>query len=350
MTSYAASQMRLRIWPARLLAGVSFAVFALVAVPALAAPVKVACAGSSSMAGVGSSNGHHISDELAKALGPSFEVSNFAVAATTAIKSVPNAWASTPQMNDALASSPDVVLFWFGGNDSWVDVWTDHGDEFKADYTSLVQAFQALPSHPKIFLIRLWVFKDGPAQLSVLDQEVLPTISEIAAETNSTVIDYRTFMEPHPEWFPDGMHASDTGTPFIGAFFAEQVTAALSASGGGGAGGSGGAGSLGGAGAAGNGGTSVGGAGGSPGNALDPGGSGGVADAGHGAGAAAVAGGAGTAAALAPPTGGSGSASTPSSSTTSSSCRYGGAPGSGSLVLFLTALVALASASRRRSA
>src|SRR5205085_12228141 len=141
-----------------------------------------------SMAGMGSTAEHHVTDELAKALGPGFMVSNFAVAATTAIKSVPNAWASTPQMPAGLAFNPDVVLFWFGGNDSWVDVWTTHKAEFKPDYTSLVKAFQALPTHPKVFLIRLWVFKDGPAQLSVLDKEIIPQIDQIAAETGSTVI------------------------------------------------------------------------------------------------------------------------------------------------------------------
>jgi hypothetical protein len=216
---------------------------------AVAAPSKVACTGSSSMAGVGSSDGHHISDELGKALGADFTVENYAVAATTAIKAVSNAYASTPEYQQGLDSNPDIVLFWFGGNDSWADVWPDHGDEFKADYKSLVEAYQALPSHPKTFLIRLWVFQDGPAQLDVLDQEILPMIDEIGTETNSTVIDYRTFITPHPEWFDDGMHANDTGTVFIGQFLAEQITTALAAGNNGGA-----AGAAGAAGADGNGG------------------------------------------------------------------------------------------------
>lgn len=329
--------------------------------PVLAAPVKVACTGSSSMAGTGSSAGHHIPDELAKALGPEFAVTNFAVAATTAIKSVPNAWASTPQMSDALASNPDVVLFWFGGNDSWADVWSAHGDEFKGDYTSIVQAFQALPSHPKTILIRLWVFKDGPAQLSVLDQEILPTIAAIAAETGSTVIDYRSFMEPHPDWFPDGMHASDTGTPFIGAFFAEQVKAALNGSGGaGGAGGAAGAsGFAGSAGAVG-----LGGAGGVSGSAGSAGsgeptlaGGGGATE--HAAPLAGAGGGGGTsgngAAAGAPssPTSSlqAGASSKPSApvSEDGASCSFGRAPSGGSVAALLAALF-LQRFRRRRSA
>ncbi len=300
------------------------------------------------MAGTGSSAGHHVSDELAKALGADFTVSNFAVAATTAIKSVSNAWASTPQMDDALASNPDVVLFWFGGNDSWADVWSAHADEFKADYTSIVQAFQALPSHPKTILIRLWVFKDGPAQLSVLDQEILPTIDAIAAETSSTVIDYRSFMEPHPEWFPDGMHASDTGTPFIGAFFAEQVKAALNGSGGSaGTGGAAGAGGLAGAaGAAGFGGSAgSGGAGPSGGSAgaLAAGGGGTAGDASPGAsaGGGGVAGNGGAAGAannMTPPLQAGASGNPVAVSADGSSCSFGRSPSDGSVAALLAAL------------
>ncbi len=329
-----------RAFLASLLAGVSLA-GPMTALPAFAAPLKVACTGSSSMAGVGSSDGHHISDELATALGADFEVQNFAVAATTAIKSVPNAWASTPQMGEALAFNPDIVLFWFGGNDSWVDVWTEHSGEFKADYKSIVQEFQALPSQPQTFLIRLWVFQDGPAQLDVLDQEILPMIDEIGAETNSTVIDYRTFIEPHPEWFDDGMHANDTGTVFIGSFFAEQISEALNASPNGGSAGMGGMLSMGGA--AGNGGTSS----ASGGNAGTSAGTAGTAAAGTSSIGLGGSGAGGSSAAAAPMAGSAGS-NPPAMDTDGSGCGCRTTPRGGSGILLLSALALLAR--RRRHA
>ena len=98
----------------------------------------------------------------------------------TAIASVSTSYAATSQMKAALAYNPDVVLFWFGGNDSFKDVWDAHKGEFKADYTSLVRAFQALPSHPKTLLVRLWVFVNTPVQKTVLDQEILPIIDQMA--------------------------------------------------------------------------------------------------------------------------------------------------------------------------
>jgi lysophospholipase L1-like esterase len=195
--------------------------------PATAATLRVACTGTSAMQGLGSTAGHHVPDELGRALGAGFEVKNFAVEGATAIASVSTSYAASPQMKAALAYNPDVVLFWFGGNDSFKGTWDAHKGEFKADYTSLVHAFQALPSHPKTLLVRLWSFVDTPVPQTVIDQEVLPIIDQIGAETDSTLIDYRKAFAAHPEYFPDGMHPNDTGTLAIGKLFADSVTSAL---------------------------------------------------------------------------------------------------------------------------
>src|ERR1700733_2303568 len=107
--------------------------------PVSAATVKVACTGTSAMQGLGSTTGHHVPDEMGRDLGSGFEVKNFAVEGTTAISSISTAYASTSQMKAAEAYNPDVVLFWFGGNDSFKGTWDAHKGEFQADYTKLVQ-------------------------------------------------------------------------------------------------------------------------------------------------------------------------------------------------------------------
>jgi lysophospholipase L1-like esterase len=197
---------------------------------ASAAPLKVACTGTSAMAGLGSTDGHHVPDELGRALGPGFVVQNFAVEGATAISAIPSSYAATPQMQAALAWNPDIVLFWFGGNDSFQATWDAYKGEFQADYTNLVRTFQALPSHPKTFLVRLWVFVNTPAQQTVIAQQILPMIDQMAVDTGSTLIDYQKAFENHPEYFPDGMHPDDAGTLAIGQFFADSITAALGAS------------------------------------------------------------------------------------------------------------------------
>lgn len=194
-----------------------------------AAPLKVACTGSSAMEGLGSTDGHHVPDELGRALGPGFVVQNFGVEGATAISAISSSYAATPQMKAALAMNPDIVLFWFGGNDSFQATWDAYKGEFQADYTNLVRAFQALPSHPMTFLVRLWVFVNTPVQQTVIAQDILPIIDQMAMTTGSALIDYQKAFENHPEYFPDGMHPNDTGTLAIGKFFADSITAALSA-------------------------------------------------------------------------------------------------------------------------
>src|SRR5258708_14123300 len=206
-------------------------VAAVFSAPASAAPLEVACTGTSAMQGLGSTPGTHAPDEMGKVLGAGFEVHNYGVQGTTAIASIGSWYAATWQMKAALALNPDIVLFWFGGNDSVAGTWDAHKTEFKADYTSLVRAFQALPTHPKTFLVRLWVFVDAPVQRTVLDKEILPIIDQIAVETGSTLIDYRKLVESHSNWFADGMHPNDTGTLAIGKLFADTVTATLAADG-----------------------------------------------------------------------------------------------------------------------
>ncbi len=202
----------------------------LVAAPA-AAQKKVACTGTSAMMGLGSSEGRHVPDEMGKVLGAGFTVSNHGVQGTTAINSLGSGYAKTAQYRAALALNPDIVLFWFGGNDSFAGTWENNKASFKPDYAAMVKAFQALPTKPKTFLVRLWVNPGAPVRRNILDQEILPIIDEIAAETGSTVIDYRTLIEANPGFLPDGMHPNNTGTAAIGKLFADAVLKTLGAPG-----------------------------------------------------------------------------------------------------------------------
>lgn len=192
---------------------------------------KVACTGTSAMMGLGSSAGQHVPDELGKALGAGFTVTNHGVQGTTAINSLGSGYAKTAQYRAALALNPDIVLFWFGGNDSFAGTWENNKAAFKPDFTAMVKAFQALPSKPRTFLVKLWVNPGAPVRRNILEQEILPILGEIATETNSTMIDYKKLIEANPGFLPDGMHPNNTGTAAIGKLFAETVMMTLNAAG-----------------------------------------------------------------------------------------------------------------------
>ncbi|HEX3696287.1 MAG TPA: GDSL-type esterase/lipase family protein [Polyangia bacterium] len=196
---------------------------------AAAAPLKIACLGTSAMAGYGSSAGHHLTDWMGMDLGADFEVKNFAVVGATVLKQTDVSYWNRPEMKAAEAYNPDIVLFWFGGNDTFVQYWNAHKGEFEGDYTDLVQTFQALPSHPKTFLVRMLVFGDGPVQKSVVESVIVPTTDKIGVATGSFMINYHDQFKNDSMWYPDGFHPNDTGTPIIGKYFADVISADLKA-------------------------------------------------------------------------------------------------------------------------
>jgi lysophospholipase L1-like esterase len=189
---------------------------------AMAGVTKVACLGASTTSGAGSTAGHHFPDELGVALGPAYQVKNFGVSGTTVLKSGDSPYWKFPQLQQAIAFQPDIAVFWFGGNDAKPGNWTGHMAEFIADYEEMVRMVQAVPSHPKTYLFLSMVIHDveGIPKL-VLEQQVLPEVKRVAAETGSFVIDYHDAFITHPEYFPDAVHPNDAGTAAIGKFVAD---------------------------------------------------------------------------------------------------------------------------------
>jgi lysophospholipase L1-like esterase len=191
-----------------------------------AAALKVACVGASTTAGDGSTAGHHFPDELRIALGAGYQVQNFGVTGTTALKTGDNPYWKHPALQQALAYQPDIAIFWFGGNDAKPQNWTGHMAEFIADYEEMIRMFQALPSHPKTYLFLSMVIHDVEGiPKTVLEQQVLPEVKQVANDRGSSIINYHDAFITHPEYFPDAVHPNDAGTAAIGKFVAAILLA-----------------------------------------------------------------------------------------------------------------------------
>jgi lysophospholipase L1-like esterase len=185
------------------------------------AAVKVACIGASTTSGDGSTAGHHFPDELGIALGGGYQVKNFGVSGTTMLKTGDNPYWNHAELRQAIAYQPDIAIFWFGGNDAKPQNWTGHMAAFITDYEEMLRMFQALPSHPKTYLFLSMVIHDVEGiPKTVLEQQVLPEVKQIAADKGSFLINYHDAFITHPEYFPDGVHPNDAGTAAIGKFVA----------------------------------------------------------------------------------------------------------------------------------
>jgi lysophospholipase L1-like esterase len=201
--------------------------FAAVSMPVrAAAATKIACVGASTTSGDGSTAGHHYPDELQRLEGASAEVKNFGVSGTTMLRAVSASYWNTPQFTQALAYQPDVAIIWFGGNDAKPENWTAHKGEFLGDYEAMIRMFQALPSHPRTYVVLSLLTRDTEGiPKAVVDSEVVPLCRQAAAETGSGVVDVHDELAAHPEYFPDGIHPDDMGTVAV----AKLVFAALTA-------------------------------------------------------------------------------------------------------------------------
>jgi|HubBroStandDraft_1064217.scaffolds.fasta_scaffold00666_8 lysophospholipase L1-like esterase len=209
---------------ARWLVSVGAAVIVVAATASIAhaAAIKVACVGASTTSGDGSSAGHHFPDELGIALGPGYDVMNFGVSGTTMLKTGDDPYWNHPQLQQALAFQPDIAVLWFGGNDAKPQNWTGHMAEFITDYEAMVHAFQALSTQPRIYLMLSMVTHDTEGiPKAVLEQQVLPEVRQVGADTGSILINYHDAFIGYPQFFPDGIHPNDAGTAAIGRFVAE---------------------------------------------------------------------------------------------------------------------------------
>jgi hypothetical protein len=103
-----------------------------------------------------------------------------------------------------------------GTNDSKPQNWK-YKDQFVSDYCLLIDTFRALPSKPQV-----WICRPIPAITTAFDingtiirDEMLPKIDEIARIENAPVIDTYTAMLPYVNLLTDGIHPNSAGATII---------------------------------------------------------------------------------------------------------------------------------------
>ena len=186
-------------------------------------PLRVACVGDSITQGVGTVNPNQESypARLQALLGKDWEVRNFGVGGRTLLRK-----ADPFDYSGALQFAPDVVIIALGTNDSKTGIWATHQGEFTDDCVAMIQAFQALPNHPKV-----WVCLPPPAfpgnwgiTEEVIRDGVIPAIKKAAQTTGIKFIDLHTPLLGSAGWFPDTVHPNDAGANRIAELVSTEIT------------------------------------------------------------------------------------------------------------------------------
>lgn len=189
-------------------------------------PVKVACVGDSITAGA--TIEHPETDgypaRLQALLGEGFEVRNFGFSGRTLLNKGDRPYMKEPMYRDALDFEPGIVTIKLGTNDTKPWNW-QYSAEFKQDLLTMVRAFQALPSSPKIYLCYpVAAFReDWGINDSLIRTDVQKYISEVAAETGCKVIDLYTPFRDRPDLYNDAIHPNVEGAALIAATIAPEL-------------------------------------------------------------------------------------------------------------------------------
>lgn len=189
-------------------------------------PIRVACVGNSITYGSGISNRETASYPavLGRLLGSGYEVRNFGISARTLLQKGDHPYMKEAIFREALDYEPNIVTIKLGTNDTKPFNWV-YQDEFKDDLRTLIGAFQALDSHPQIYLCTPipggredWGIND-----STLVAAVIPYIYEVAKEYGLPVIDLHTAFMPYQHLLKDRVHPNADGAAVIAHVLAEAL-------------------------------------------------------------------------------------------------------------------------------
>ena len=195
-------------------------------------PIRVTCVGNSITEGYALQDpaSESYPTRLQEILGSAYQVTNCGISSHTALNKT-----DFPYMNpvskdrhpfhDALQSDPDIVTIKLGTNDSKTFYDSLMHADFTHDYCALIDSFQALPSRPLIYIClpipafeERWSIRD-----SVISNEIIPRLQQIASDRHLPVIDLYTVFKPYPELLVDGIHPNRAGAMLIAEEIARKI-------------------------------------------------------------------------------------------------------------------------------
>ena len=173
-------------------------------------PIRVACVGDSI------TNVSEYPDDLWMLLGANYNVSRFGVGGATVTLSSQRPYLNQTALQEAMDFQPNIVIIMLGTNDALPSLHRLNAS-FVDDYVKLLNAFQALPSKPKIWVVKPPpIFHDGTGlSTEFFDSNVIPSIEQAAKETNVPTIDVYSALASNADYFVDGVHPNSEGSKVI---------------------------------------------------------------------------------------------------------------------------------------
>jgi acyl-CoA thioesterase-1 len=155
-----------------------------------------------------------------------YTVRNFGAGSTTVLLNTETPYINTSVFQDALEFQPNIVIIMLGTNDAQPNL-HEYNASFVADYVTVIDAFQALSSKPKIWIVLpppIFSNQSGKISPEYFELTLIPDIEQAANETNLPTIDVYSALAGYGDYFPDGVHPNKEGAKLI----AEAIYKAIS--------------------------------------------------------------------------------------------------------------------------
>ena len=148
-------------------------------------------------------------------LGEKYEVKNFGHSGATLLRKGHNPYFKTKEFDEAINLIPDIAIIHLGLNDTDPRDWNNYSNDFRGDYSWLIDTLRKANPHVKIYICLMTpIFNDHPRFRSGTRDwywKIQNLIPEIAKVNHTGLIDLHTPFYFHPNLFPDALHPNKEG-------------------------------------------------------------------------------------------------------------------------------------------
>jgi alpha-L-fucosidase 2 len=188
--------------------------------------LRVACVGDSLTEGynlaVQSKTGYPVM--LDSILGSKYAVLNSGRSATTLQKKGDFPYWICKEFSNTFVYKPNIIIIKLGTNDTKPQNW--NADKYEEDYQALIDTFQTISTHPKIYLcLPVPVFKTKwGINDSTVVHGVIPIVESLAQKNKLPVIDLYHGMSGQGADFPDSIHPNERAVKVMAEIIGREIT------------------------------------------------------------------------------------------------------------------------------
>ena len=212
----------------------------LLADPPASGPIRVACVGDSITYGAGIEDRENDSYPacLGRWLGAGYDVRNFGHSGATLLNKGDLPYRGQKEYTQAIAFEPNIVVIMLGTNDSKhhggglaetndiiAENW-QHKADYVPDYEALIAEFRTANPAAKIYVCYPTPCFPGRWGIDdyIIHHEIIPLVSQVASESNATIINLYDPFVGKKEFFPDTVHPNADGAKMMAAVVYQALT------------------------------------------------------------------------------------------------------------------------------